>query len=112
MADHQQPQAAAQAKQDKPVFFFGVVRGVNELSVFICEHCLRILKAHAMLALYIPWKAGAEAYLCLTFDLTGRQRQNARPGLAKMYRVPLDLAWSLAVGVPLERVVRLHCTLL
>ena len=42
----------------------------------------------------------------LTFELSGRQRQDARPGLAKMYRVPPDLAWWPAVGAPLERGVR------
>ena len=44
----------------------------------------------------------------LTFELSGRQRQDARPGLAKMYRVPPDRAWWPAVGAPLERGVRRH----
>ena len=44
----------------------------------------------------------------LTFELSGRQRQDARPGLAKMYRVPPDRAWWPAVGAPLERGVRHH----
>ena len=49
------------------------------------------------------------SYLCgLTFELTGRQRQDARPGLAKMYRVPPGRAWWPAVGSPVERGVRLH----
>ena len=34
--------------------------------------------------------------------------QDARPGLAKMYRVPPDRAWWPAVGAPLERGVRPH----
>ena len=42
----------------------------------------------------------------LTFELSGRQRQDAKPGLAKMYRVPPDRAWWPAVGAPLERGVR------
>ena len=42
----------------------------------------------------------------LTFELTGRQRQDAKPGLAKMYRVPPDRAWWPAVGAPVERGVR------
>ena len=42
----------------------------------------------------------------LTFELSGRQQQDARPGLAKMYRVPPDRAWWPAVGAPLERGVR------
>jgi len=42
----------------------------------------------------------------LTYKLSGRQRQDARPGLAKMYRVPPDWAWWPAVGAPLERGVR------
>ena len=45
---------------------------------------------------------------CLTFELSGRRRQGARPGLAKMYRVPPDRAWWPAVGAPLERGVRHH----
>ena len=39
-------------------------------------------------------------------ELSGRRRQDARPGLATMYRVPPDRAWRLAVGAPLERRVR------
>ena len=46
-------------------------------------------------------------FLCgLTFELRGRQRRDARPGLAKMYRVPPDRAWWPAVSAPLERGVR------
>ena len=47
----------------------------------------------------------------LTFELSGRRRQDARPGLAKMYRVPPDRAWWPAVGAPLERGVRPHSAL-
>ena len=43
---------------------------------------------------------------CLTFELSGRRRQDAKPGLAKMDRVPPDRAWWPAVGAPLERGVR------
>ena len=39
-------------------------------------------------------------------ELTGRRRQDARPWLAKMYRVPPDRAWWPAVGAPVERHVR------
>ena len=46
---------------------------------------------------------------CLTFELSGRQRQDARPGLAKMYRVPTARARWPAVGAPLERGVRRPC---
>ena len=42
----------------------------------------------------------------LTFELSGRRRQDARPGLAKMYRVPPDRAWWPAVGAQLDRRVR------
>jgi len=42
----------------------------------------------------------------LTFELRGRRRRDARPGLARMYRVPPDRAWRPAVGAPLERGVR------
>ena len=48
---------------------------------------------------------------CLTFELSGRRRQDARSGLAKMYRVPPDRAWWPAVGAPLERGVRQHFSL-
>ena len=44
----------------------------------------------------------------LTFKLCRRRRQDAKPGLAKMYRVPPDRAWWSAVGAPLERGVRPH----
>jgi hypothetical protein len=40
---------------------------------------------------------------CLTFELSGRQRQDARARLAKMYRVPPTGPWWPAVGAPLER---------
>jgi hypothetical protein len=43
---------------------------------------------------------------CLTFELSGRQRQDARPGPVKMYSVPPARAWWPAVGAPLERGVR------
>ena len=54
-----------------------------------------------------PMYATAEL-CCLTFELSGRQRQDARPGLVKMYRVPPARAWWPAVGAPLERGVRPH----
>ena len=43
-----------------------------------------------------------------TFELSGRRRQDARPGLVKMYGVPPARAWWPAVGAPLERGVRPH----
>jgi hypothetical protein len=46
---------------------------------------------------------------CLTCELSGRQRQDARPGPVKMYRVPPARAWWPAVGAPLERGVRHQC---
>ena len=42
-------------------------------------------------------------------DLRGRLRQDARPELAKIYRVLPDRAWWPAVGAPLERGLRSHC---
>ena len=43
----------------------------------------------------------------LTFELTGPLRKDARPGLAKMYRVPPDRAWRPAVAGPVvQRGVR------
>ena len=45
---------------------------------------------------------------CLTFELTGRQRDDASARLAKMYRVPPAGRWWHAVGAPVERGVRRH----
>ena len=42
----------------------------------------------------------------LTLEVRRGQRQAARPGLAKMYRVPPDRAWWPAVGPRLDRRVR------
>ena len=42
----------------------------------------------------------------LTFELRRGQRQDARPGPVKMYRVPPARDWWLAVGPRLERGVR------
>ena len=39
-------------------------------------------------------------------ELTGRRRQDARPGPQTMYRVPAARAWWSAVGAPVERPVR------
>ena len=48
-------------------------------------------------------------FVCsLTFELSWHRRWDARPGLAKMYRVPPDRAWWPAVGAQLERGVRLR----
>jgi hypothetical protein len=51
---------------------------------------------------------GGTCWCGLTFELSGRRRQDARPGLVKMYRVPPARAWWPAVGAPLERGVRRH----
>ena len=42
----------------------------------------------------------------LTFELSGRRRQDARARPVKMYRVPPAGRWWSAVGAPLERGVR------
>ena len=52
---------------------------------------------------------GGWFWWCLTFELSRHQRCGAKPGLAKMYRVPPDRAWWPAVGAPLERGVRRRC---
>jgi len=59
-------------------------------------------------ALTLLEKCTAAAMCCLTFELSGRRRQDARPGPVKMYRVPPARAWWPAVGAPLERGVRHH----
>ena len=43
---------------------------------------------------------------CLTFELSGRRRQDARARAEKMYTVPRTGPWWPAVGAPLERGVR------
>ena len=115
VADHENSQTAAQAKQDKSVFLFRVVRVVYELAVFVREDCLRVLKAHPLLAqvcsrffgisleskrqrsvrtMYIQCKTGTEWCLCgLTFELSGQQRQTTNPGPVTPYSVPPAQAW-------------------
>ena len=44
----------------------------------------------------------------LTFEVRRDRRQDARPGLVKMYRVPPARAWWPAVGPRLDRRVRPH----
>src|SRR5687768_3322425 len=44
----------------------------------------------------------------LTFEVRRDQRQDARPGPVKMYRVPPARAWWPAVGPRLDRRVRPH----
>ena len=44
----------------------------------------------------------------LTFELSGRQRQDASARAVKMYSVPPTGRWWPAVGAPLERRVRPH----
>ena len=41
-------------------------------------------------------------------ELTGRRREDAKPGPQTMYRVPAAWAWWPAVGAPVERPVRPH----
>ena len=43
---------------------------------------------------------------CLTFELSGRRRQDASARTVKIYRVPPAGRWWPAVGAPLERGVR------
>lgn len=47
-----------------------------------------------------------EGLFGLTFELSERQRQDARARTGKMYRVPQAGPWWPAVGAPLERGVR------
>ena len=54
------------------------------------------------------WGAAQWPLCCLTFELSGHQRWDARPGLVKMYTVPPARAWRPAVGARLERGVRQH----
>jgi hypothetical protein len=44
----------------------------------------------------------------LTFEVSWRQRQDARPKPQKMYTVPVAWAWWPAVGAQLDRGVRPH----
>ena len=70
----------------------------------LLKRCMRI----AVLALKAA-RAKIVRLSCLTFELSGRQWQDAKPGLAKMYRVPPARDWWPAIGAPLERGVRPHC---
>ena len=47
----------------------------------------------------------------LTFEVSWRQRQDARPEPQKMYTVPVARAWWPAVGAQLDRGVRRHLAL-
>ena len=49
--------------------------------------------------------------LCITFEVSWRQRQDARPEPQKMYTVPVARAWWPAVGAQLDRGVRRHLAL-
>ena len=51
-------------------------------------------------------KTGGRFWRCLTFELSGRRRQDASARTEKMYRVPQAGRWWPAVGAPLERGVR------
>jgi hypothetical protein len=80
VADDEQSQAAARAEQDKSVFF-GVIRVVNQLGVLICEHSLRVLEAHAVLAQVSCRPLNAEFGLIFKFyaDDVSRIRAGHRP---------------------------------
>ena len=58
------------------------------------------LKAQGLVSIEDRWR---QAQGGLTVELSGSRQQDARPGLAKMYRVPPARAWWPAVGAPLER---------
>ena len=55
--------------------------------------------------------AWREVFHALTFELSRRRWQAARPRLARMYPVPPARAWRLAVGAPLECGVKHHRTM-
>ncbi len=55
---------------------------------------------------WLCWRSARRVLRGLTFEVTGRQRQDAKPGLVKMYRVPPARAWWPAVGAPVDRGVR------
>jgi hypothetical protein len=82
------------------------VRRVRPLLLFSCAE----RKAFAASENDVSFRCGGATKMRslwgLTFELTGRQRRDARPGLAKMYRVPPGRAWWPAVGAPVERGVR------
>jgi hypothetical protein len=71
----------------------------------------------AVLCLVVAWLAVLRAALCiagrtrtawcrLTFEVSWRQRQDAKPKPQKMYTVPVAWAWWPAVGAQLDRGVR------
>ena len=56
--------------------------------------------------------ASAARFVKPNVELTGRQRQDARPGPQTMYSVPAAWAWWPAGGAPVERKVRPHSEVL
>jgi len=49
VADKQQSQGAAQTKKDKAIFFFGVIRIVDQLGSLIDKHGSSLFEADAVL---------------------------------------------------------------
>ena len=79
------------------------IRGAPVLRSTDKAGSFRSLAGHELL------EAVRSCFVCsLTFELSGRRRQDARPALQKMYTVPAARAWWPAVGAPLERGVRPH----
>ena len=79
-----------------------------ERRVSFKSRCLSSRRSRLVAACSRPRGRTILTLCCLTFELSGRRRQDARPGLVKMYRVPPAGRWWPAVGAPLERRVRPH----
>ncbi len=72
---------------------------VTPFLIALTREFFRTLSAH-----HVPCRYK----VCLTFELTGPRWQDAKPGLAKRYRIPPARAWWPAVAAPVERGVRPH----
>ena len=59
-------------------------------------------------SLCLGGRSARDGLCCLTFELSGRRRYDARPRAQTMCRAPATWAWWHAVGAPLERRVRAH----
>ena len=82
-----------------------LVKGRHLLLVFHKDY--EALLLHFLLSYENRWEGRGDLCFCrLTFELSWRQRRDARPRPQTMCRAPVAWAWWPAVGAPLEQGVR------